>query len=158
MAEAVIFVGLQGSGKTTYFNDHFAATHEHVSRDIQGTAEREAALEMALDLKSGATLGADKAYDVRGFVEDLRCLDITPHVAQNVNRRGGSAIDGRTTRHPGYQLSQRARKRIEEPFGWAKTVGGMAQTAYRGIERVRARFILTMAASNLARLPRLLAG
>ena len=68
-----------------------------------------------------------------------------------------SAIDGRTTRHEGYRLSQRCRKKIEEPFGWAKTVGGMAQTVYRGVERVRARFTLTMAAANLARLPRLLA-
>ena len=67
-----------------------------------------------------------------------------------------SAIDGRTTRHKGYALSIKHRKRIEEPFGWAKTVGGMAQTVYRGLERVRSRFILTMAASNLARLPRLL--
>lgn len=67
-----------------------------------------------------------------------------------------SAIDGRTTRHEGYALSQKRRKKIEEPFGWAKTVGGMAQTMYRGVERVRSRFILTMAANNLARLPRLL--
>ena len=67
-----------------------------------------------------------------------------------------SAIDGRTTRHQGYALSQKRRKKIEEPFGWAKTVGGMAQTVYRGVERVRSRFILTMAANDLARLPRLL--
>ena len=66
------------------------------------------------------------------------------------------AMDGRTTRHEGYALSQKHRKKIEEPFGWAKTVGGMAQTMHRGIERVRSRFILTMAANNLARLPRLL--
>ncbi|SFU37216.1 Transposase DDE domain-containing protein, partial [Aliiroseovarius crassostreae] len=68
-----------------------------------------------------------------------------------------SAIDGRTTRHEGYALSQQHRKKIEEPFGWAKTVGDMAQTMYRGVERIRSRFILTMAANNLARLPRLLA-
>ena len=79
---------------------------------------------------------------------------MTPHVAQKVRY---SAIDGRTTRHKGCDLSIRHRKRIEEAFGWAKTVGGMAQTVYRGVERVRARFILTMAANNLARLPRLLA-
>jgi hypothetical protein len=79
---------------------------------------------------------------------------VTPHVAQKSRH---SAIDGRTTRHPGYAKSQRRRKKIEEPFGWAKTVGGMAQTMYRGIERVRARFTLTMAACNLARLPKLLA-
>jgi hypothetical protein len=79
---------------------------------------------------------------------------VTPHVAQKSRH---SAIDGRTTRHKGYALSIKLRKRIEEPFGWAKTVGGMAQTVYRGVERVRSRFILTLAAENLARLPRLLA-
>ena len=79
---------------------------------------------------------------------------VTPHVAQKARY---SAIDGRTTRDSGYKLSQKHRKRIEEAFGWAKTVGGMAQTMYRGVERVRSRFILTMAANNLARLPRLLA-
>ncbi len=79
---------------------------------------------------------------------------MTPHVAQKARH---SAIDGRTTRHPGYALSQLRRKKIEEPFGWAKTVGGMAQTVLRGLDRVRARFTLTMAANNLARLPRLLA-
>jgi len=80
---------------------------------------------------------------------------VTPHVAQKSRH---SAIDGRTTRHPGYAKSQRCRKKIEEPFGWAKTVGGMAQTMYRGIERVRALFTLAMAACNLARLPKLIAG
>ena len=79
---------------------------------------------------------------------------VTPHVAQKSRH---SAIDSRTTRHPGYAKSQRCRKKIEEPFGWTKTVGGMAQIMYRGIERVRARFTLTMAACNLARLPKLLA-
>ena len=79
---------------------------------------------------------------------------MTPHVAQKAR---GSAIDGRTTRHAGYALSQKRRKKIEEPFGWAKTVGGMAQTVLRGLERVRARFTLTMVANNLARLPKLLA-
>ena len=79
---------------------------------------------------------------------------MTPHVAQ---KSRCSAIDGRTTRHEGHGLSLKHRKRIEEAFGWAKTVGGMARTVYRGIERVRSRFILTMAANNLARLPRLLA-
>ena len=100
------------------------------------------------------TLGADKGYDSACFVAELRRMVVTPHVAQKARH---SAIDGRTTWHPGYALSQRRRKKIEEPFGWAKTVGGMAQTFYRGLERVRARFTLTMAACNLARLPRLLA-
>ena len=84
----------------------------------------------------------------------LRQACVTPHVAQKARH---SAIDGRTTRHEGYAASQKRRKKIEEPFGWAKTVGGMAQTVHRGIERVRAQFTLTMAACNLARLPRLLA-
>ena len=100
------------------------------------------------------TLGADKGYDAGGFVADLRKACVTPHIAQ---KKRYSAIDGRTTRHAGYALSQKHRKKIEEAFGWAKTVGGMAQTMYRGIDRVRSRFILTMAANNLARLPRLLA-
>ena len=78
---------------------------------------------------------------------------MTPHVA---HRSRYSAIDGRTTRHEGYWLSIKHRKRIEEAFGWAKTIGGMAQTVYCGVERVRSCFILTMAANNLARLPRLL--
>jgi len=87
-------------------------------------------------------------------VTDLRQACVTPHVARQSRY---SAIDRRTTRHDGYAKSQRNRKCIEEAFGWARTVGGMAQTVYRGIERLRSRFILTMAANNLARLPRLLA-
>ena len=123
-----------------------------------GHAERRAALDMihrhSPGLTRQLTLGADKGFDAAGFVADLRQACVTPHVAQKVRY---SAVDGRTTRHEGYAKPQRNRKRIEEAFGWAKTVGGMAQTVYRGIERVRSRFILTMAANNLARLPRLLA-
>jgi hypothetical protein len=85
---------------------------------------------------------------------DLRQACVTPHIAQKSRH---SAIDGRTTRHEGYAVSIKHRKRIEEAFGWAKTIGGLAQTVYRGIEKVRSRFILTMAANNLARLPRLMA-
>jgi transposase len=124
-----------------------------------GHAERRAALSMIHDHSPGSTrrltLGADKGYDSADFVRDLRQACVTPHIAQKARH---SAIDGRTTRHPGYALSQKHRKRIEEPFGWAKTTGGMAQTVYRGLERVRSRFIPTMAANNLARLPRLLPG
>jgi transposase len=123
-----------------------------------GHAERRAALDMIHRHSPGSTrqltLGADKGFDAAEFVADLRRACVTPHVAQKVRY---SAIDGRTTRHEGYDLSIKHRKRIEEAFGWAKTVGGMAQTVYRGVERVRSRFILTMAANNLARLPRLLA-
>jgi len=122
-----------------------------------GHAERKAALDMVHRHSPGSTrrltLGADKGYDAGGFVSELRKACVTPHVAQKARH---SAIDGRTTRHEGYALSQKHRKKIEEAFGWAKTVGGMAQTMYRGVERVRSRFILTMAANNLARLPRLL--
>ncbi len=123
-----------------------------------GHAERRAALDMIHRHSPGSsrqlTLGADKGFDAAEFVADLRQACVTPHVAQKSRY---SAIDGHTTRHEGYVLSIRHRKRIEEAFGWAKTVGGMAQTVYRGVERVRSRFILTMAANNLARLPRLLA-
>ena len=123
-----------------------------------GHAERRAALDMIHRHSPGSTrqltLGADKGFDAAEFVVDLRQACVTPHVAQKSRY---SAIDGRTTRHEGYALSIKHRKRIEEAFGWAKTSGGMAQTVYRGVERVRSRFVLTMAANNLARLPRLLA-
>jgi len=123
-----------------------------------GRAERQAAIDMIHRHSPGSTrrltLGADKGYDAAEFVADLRQACVTPHVAQ---RSRYSAIDGRTTRHKGYALSLRHRKRIEEAFGWAKTIGGAAQTAFRGIERARARFIMTLAAGNLARLPKLLA-
>ena len=123
-----------------------------------GHAERRAAMDMIHRHSPGSTrqltLGADKGFDAAEFVADLRQACVTPHIAQKARY---SAIDGRTTRHEGYAKSIKHRKRIEEAFGWAKTVGGMAQTVYRGVERVRARFILTMAANNLARLPRLLA-
>lgn len=123
-----------------------------------GWAERQAAIDMIHRHSPGSTrrltLGADKGYDAAAFVAGLRQACVTPHVAQKSRY---SAIDGRTTRHKGYALSLRHRKRIEEAFGRAKTVGGAAQTAFRGIERARARFIMTLAAGNLARLPRLLA-
>ena len=123
-----------------------------------GHAERHAALDMIHRHSPGSTrrltLGADKGYDSADFVAGLRQACVTPHVARKLRH---SAIDARTTRHAGYTLSQKRRKKIEEPFGWAKTIGGMAQTVLRGIERVRSRFTLTMAACNLARLPRLLA-
>lgn len=124
-----------------------------------GTAERAAALTM-LGRQTGrhrATLGADKAYDVAGFVADLRALKVTPHVAQNTSGRR-SAIDARTTRQPGYAISQRVRKRIEAAFGWLKTVGGLKKTRHRGTARVGWLFTLTATACNLVRLPKLLAG
>jgi IS5 family transposase len=122
-----------------------------------GTAERDAALAM-LTRQSGrhrATLGADKGYDAAGFAAALRAVNVTPHIAQNTSRR--SAIDRRTTRHAGYALSQRVRKRIEEAFGWIKTTGGLRKTRHRGTARVGWQFTLTAAACNLIRLPKLLA-
>lgn len=120
-----------------------------------GHAERRAALDMIHRHSPGSTrrltLGADEGGDAAEFVTGLRKACVTPHIAR---KKRYSAVDGRTTRHPGHALSMRNRKRIEEAFGWAKTVGGMAQTVYRGVERVRSRFILTLAANNLARLPR----
>ena len=82
------------------------------------------------------TLGADKGYDAAAFVADMRALNVTPHVAQNINGRR-SAIDARTTRHPGYAVSQQKRKRIEEPFGWGKTIGGLARPMLRGCQKAR---------------------
>ena len=123
-----------------------------------GMGERAAALAM-LDTLPGAhpkTVAADKAYDTRDFVDACRQRRITPHVASNDTRIGGSAIDGRTTRHPGYAISQTIRKRVEEHFGWGKTVGRIRQTLYRGLRRVDQQFKLTMTASNIVRMARML--
>jgi transposase len=122
-----------------------------------GTAEREAACAMVDELEDEhrITVGADKAYDSRDFVADMRRLGVTPHVSQNTNGRR-SAIDGRTTRHPGYAISQRKRKRIEEVFGWMKAAAGFRKTRHRGTARVGWMFTLNAAAYNLVRLPKLL--
>ncbi len=101
-----------------------------------------------------ATLGADRGYDTRDFVRSLRNLGVTPHVAQN-DRGRRSAIDGRTTRHPGYRQSQRRRKRVEEVFGWIKTVGAGGKLRYLGQARNKLWFELTAAAYNLTRLANL---
>ena len=122
-----------------------------------GHAERVAALDMInrrCPGESQLTLGADKGYDTSDFVAELRDMNVTPHVAAKVK---GSAIDGRTTRHAGYAVSQRIRKRIEEAFGWGKTIGTAAKTMLRGTARVGFQFTLNMAAYNLTRLPKLLA-
>lgn len=123
-----------------------------------GFAERRAALAMADERLAGSrrlTLGGDKGYDTRDFVATCRALNITPHVAQNVARPGGSALDARTTRYAGYAVSQRMRKRIEEVFGWMKTIGGLRKTRYRGRERVQMNAYLVAAAYNLLRIARL---
>ena len=119
-----------------------------------GTAEREAALLPLGALPHGSTVGGDKGFDVASFVEGVRDLDITPHVAQKVT---GSAIDGRTTRHAGYAISQRKRKLIEQVFGWLKTVGGLRKLRHRGGELVDWIVTFTAAAYNLIRLRTLLA-
>lgn len=123
-----------------------------------GTAEPQAALEMlhALPGTGHKTVGADKNYDTAKFVAGNREHGVTPHVAQNITAQRGSNIDGRTTRHEGYGLSQMIRKRIEEANGWIKEVGGMAQTKLRGVKRVGWSFVFKVAAYNLIRLPRLL--
>ena len=124
-----------------------------------GHAERVAALHMIeprADRPRAITLGADKAYDAEDFVNELRSMKVTPHVAQNTSGRS-SAIDGRTTRHGGYAVSQRIRKRIEEAFGWIKTVAGQHKTKFRGRDRVGWAFTFAAAAYNLVRLPKLLA-
>ena len=163
--EAQLYKKSSGTGAMLCFIGHTLMENRSgliVQGDLtqaDGHAERRAAIEMIHRHSPGSTrrltLGADKGYDSADFAADLPQACMTPHVAQKARH---FAIDRRTTRHPGYALSQKRRKKIEEPFGWAKTVGGMAQTVYRGIERVRARFTITMAACNFARLPRLLAG
>lgn len=119
-----------------------------------GTAEREAALEMVdrLEGTRRITLGADKGYDVEGFTEELRMRNVVPHVAQKSRH---SSIDGRTTRHAGYAVSQRVRKRIEEVFGWAKTIGTVRKVKYRGRPLVESTFVMNMAAYNLVRMKNL---
>jgi transposase len=134
---------------------------EAMATQADGTAEREAGLLMLHAQWKGArhrrrTVGADKAYDVREFIDLVRELGATPHVAQNVNRPGGSAIDARTTRHEGYAKSQHARPRIEPAFGWLKTIAWIRKVKLRGLANVDWLFVFASAAFNLIRLPKLL--
>jgi transposase len=127
---------------------------------VSGHAERLAALDMIqyqADRPRAVTLGADKGYDAADFVEELRTMNVRPHVTQNTSGRR-SAIDRRTTRHPGYAASQRIRKRIEEAFGWMKTVAGLRKTRFRGQPKVDWAFTFAAAAYNLVRAPKLLLG
>ena len=147
-----------------YYIGHALAENRHgliVKADAtpaNGTAERAAAESMIERHSPGSrrrlTLAADKAYDTKGFVGRLREMCVTPHVARKVKH---SAIDGRTTRHASYAVSQRKRKLVEEAFGWAKTIAGLAKVKVRGLLRVREKFTFAMAAYNLIRMPRLLA-
>ncbi len=131
-----------------------------------GKAEREAAITMIDRHSPGSTrritLGADKGYDAAGFIDELREMHVTPHIARHdavtkTGKRRRTKIDGRTTRHPGYATSQRIRKRIEEAFGWAKMIAGLGKTKYRGRDRVAFHFTFAMTAYNLIRMPKLLA-
>jgi transposase len=129
-----------------------------------GTAERETALDLIDGHRPGEsriTLGGDKGFDVEGFVEALRERKVTPHIAidghlTKTGKRRKTAIDGRTTRHAGYAISQCCRKRIEEVFGWIKTTGGIAQVKVRGLAKVQAVFVFAILAYNLVRIPKLL--
>ena len=145
-------------------NRHGLAVGGGVSQ-ATGTAEREKALELIDDHRGESerriTLGADKAYDVTQFVHDLRGRSVTPHIAidghlSKTGKRRKTAVDGRTTRHVGYDISQRCRKRIEEVFGWIKSSAGLAKVKLRGRDRVDATFTLALVAYNLVRLPKLL--
>src|SRR3954453_13531692 len=124
-----------------------------------GTAERDAALLMIEQIPAGqrVTVGADKGYDTKEFVAECRQMNVTPHVAQNTKRPGGSAIDARTSRHAGYQISQQKRKRIEECFGWLKTIALLRKLRHRGIFKVGWIFTFAAAAYNLVRMRKLLA-
>jgi len=125
---------------------------------VSGYAERLAAVDMVqhrADRPRAVTLGGDRGYDAADFIEELRTLNVRPHVAQNTRRRR-SAIDKRTTRHPGYAASQRIRKRIEEAFGWIKSVAGLRQTKLRGRAKVDWAFTFAAAAYDLVRLPKLI--
>jgi transposase len=127
--------------------------------EVDGHAERVAALHMIepyADRAGAITLAADRGYDAEDFVNELRSMTVTPHVARNESGRR-SAIDGRTTRHGGYAVSQRIRKRIEEAFAWIKTVAGQEKTRFRGVGRVGFAFTFAAAAYNLVRLPKLIA-
>jgi hypothetical protein len=130
-----------------------------VATRASGHAKQLAALHLVgphADRPQRLTLGGDKGFDTQDFVAELREINVTPHLAQNTSGRR-SAIDGRTTRHPGYAVSQRIRKRIEEAFGWAKTVAGLRKARHRGLPKIDWQFTFAMAAYNLVRLPKLLA-
>jgi transposase len=162
--DAKLFRKGKNQAAKLYFMGHAMIENRHglvVQADATqatGKAERQAALTMIDRHDPGSerqlTLAADKGYDASDFVADLRRMCVTPHVAQKIK---GSAIDGRTTRHEGYAVSQKKRKLVEEAFGWGKTIAGMAKIKVRGLARVRYQFTFAMAAYNLVRMPKLLA-
>jgi transposase len=147
-------------GHVTIENRHGLIV-DAMATHADGYAERAAAVVMMRRQWRRAparrrTLGADKGYDTVGFVEHIRALGTTPHVTQNITRRGGSAIDARTTRHPGYAMSQHARPRIEPAFGWLKTIAWMRKVKLRGLANVNWLLVFASAAFNVLRLPKLL--
>ncbi len=150
---------LSYSGNLLVENRHGLIVDAEVFQ-ANGTAERDAALVMLEQIAgtNPVTVGGDKGFDTRDFVKECRHMRVTPHVAQNLARRGGSAIDGRTTRHPGYAISQRKRKRIEECFGWLKTIALLRKVRHRGVCKVHWIFTLACAAYNLVRMRNLAAG
>jgi transposase len=159
--EARLYRKSNNTAATLCYSGHLLIEHRNaliVDAELttaDGYAERATALEMLARLPASArrrTVAGDKGYDTRGFVADARDLGFTPHVAQNASGNRRSAIDGRTTRHPGHGLSMRIRKRIEEPFGWVKTVGCGRKLRYIGRERNRAWFKITTATYNLIRI------
>ncbi len=148
---------LQFMGHVTMENRNGLVVDTRLTQAL-GTAEREAAFEMATALSEGSTVGSDKGYDTNEHGENLSEIGIKSHVAQNIHsRKHTSSIDGRTTRHEGYQISQRKRMRIEEIFGWAKTIGLMRRPMFRGTEKLNWAFTFTMAVFNLVRINTILA-
>jgi len=154
-----LLAGIKGKESKLCFRGHVLTENrnglvvEAALTAADGYAEREAAVAMLESIpgRQRITVGADRGYDAAGFVARVRQLGVTPHVAQNTVGRP-SAIDLRTTRHAGYATSQRRRKRVEEVFGWMKTVGLMRKARHRGVARVGWMFILTAAAYNLVRM------
>ena len=153
----------RGSGAVLAYRGHLLTENRNglvvstLTTRAYGSAERDAALLMAEGLRGThrVTLGADKGDDAHDFIAELRHMEITPHIAQNdTNRR--SAMDERTTRHTGYQVSQRKRKRVEEVFGWMKSIGLLRKLRHRGLERVSWMFTFAAAAYNLVRIRNLI--
>lgn len=145
-------------GHSVMENRHGLIVKAKVS-EANGTAERDTAIELLSELpgRRRKTVGADKAYDVKSFIEQCRAQHITPHIARNEQRPGGSNLDGRTTRHAGYEISGQKRKRIEETFGWGKMIGLIRQVKVRGLDRVNAVYLMTCMGWNLTRMRSLMA-
>ena len=160
--EARLYKKATGQESKLFFVGHVVMDNRHglvvgtSYTQATGTAERTAGLTMMKRVKgkrkSRLTLGADKNYDTADFVQEMRGLNITPHAAQNTKRRGGSALDERTTRHPGYVISQRKRKLVEEIFGWLKTIGLMRKIKYKGLALGGWMFTFSNALYNLIRI------